>query len=395
MFILIQRWTLLTCLLLPAGFVAAQDKTEKPTEEPLTAPRFYFGDAELINFARKPEDVTPVKSLTPGKRDKDELATARKEREEARKKRAEADQGAEPGVGKIAQRTAEGEKAVKELIKPWHHFKQEWWQEATVVLKGSYCSGLPHCELLPGGVRARWFPRGFMVSDVFKGQVVCPKFPANLTQVRDRPEYPRQFLLWRHYLLFLKPSKESLAVLSDPKVEFEVKFPSIWKGDFLAVIDLSETQEHAEASRVQATRSETHKGFTFSPAKWAAFRQARELTVKAARRFQEFLFEVVLTDGATLRDVRSYLGEPDYHSQDDHGIYYTYYLPRSHEGVRVGDHAGWLQISFSEDLELTTARLRYMKCIAVNETGRGWDELSGKERKQLGVGNENRSAGAK
>jgi hypothetical protein len=386
-----RRWALLACLLLPAGFVAARETTPKQQQGAGAAPDFYFGDSERINFNTKPEDETPRKPLAPGKA---QSAKARRQREEARKKRGQANESANAGVPSIRQRAAEGDKAVRALVKPWHPFREAWWKEATVVLKGTYCSGLPREEWLPGGARAWWAPRGFTVSEVFKGEVVCPKFPANLAEVRDRPEYPTQFLPGRHYLLFLKPSPESLAVLKDPKADFEVKFPSIWKGDFVAVIDLAETREHAEAIRVRATRSQTHKGFSFSPERWAAFRRAREFDMRSARRFQAFLFEVVLTDGAALREVRSYLGEPDYHHEGGGGISYAYYLPRGHGGVRVGDHAGWLELSFSEDLELTAARLRYMKCIAVGRPGRTWEQLSARERGELGVANENRSARA-
>jgi hypothetical protein len=387
--------TLLACLLLPAGFVAAQDRTAKQPEKPEAGPIFYFGDAERINFNIKLEDQTPGQPLAPGQISKEELARARRAREKARKKREHVNEAGDTGVPKIQQRTAEGEKAVRELIKPWHPYKEEWWNQATVVVKGRNCADVPRHVWFPGGARAWWTPEGFIVSDVFKGQVVCPKFPANLAEVRDRPEYPRQFLRGRDYLLFLKPSRESQAVLMDPKADFEVRHPSIWKGDFVAAIDLSETQEHAEATKTQATRSQTHKGFAFAPEKWAAFRRSKQFDVPWARRFQEFLFEVVLTDGATLRDVRSYLGEPDSHHRDSSGISYTYYLPRCHGAVRVGDHAGWLNLSFSDDLELTTARLRYMKCIGVDRSGRSWEQLSAQERRQVGVANENRSVDAK
>jgi hypothetical protein len=86
---------------------------------------------------------------------------------------------------------------------------------ATVVVSGTFWSGRGACELLPDGSR-RWERlQGFTVRKVHRGTVrtasIGVRLDAIWSMVSDEP-----LVEGREYVLFLRPSEESLKALRRP-----------------------------------------------------------------------------------------------------------------------------------------------------------------------------------
>lgn len=241
-------------------------------------------------------------------------------------------------------------------LKPWHPFKPEWAAEATVIIKATYSRKGP-CIFKADGSIAMPATDTFRRDKAFKGEVACAWFEVGLPAA-DGQRIPR-LVERRSYLLFLKPREPSLALLKNPKAEFTWD-SELGPSELVAVVDLSQTQEEAETLQVQATEKGTLDGFTFTPEKWRALRQAKAIDLAAQKQFQSFIEKVVAVPGASLRRVRSYLGPPDYDSWHDSGVSCDYYFQPAAQ-PREGDLAAVLRLRFSSDLKLERCAINYMK----------------------------------
>ena len=86
---------------------------------------------------------------------------------------------------------------------------------ATVVVSGTFWSGRGPCEQLPDGSR-RWARlQGFTVRKVHRGTVRSASIGVQADAVLSAGA-PGPLVEGREYVLFLRPSKESLKALSRP-----------------------------------------------------------------------------------------------------------------------------------------------------------------------------------
>src|SRR5262249_1001123 len=119
-----------------------------------------------------------------------------------------------------------------------------------------------------------------------------------------------------------------------------------------------------------------------------ALRNSKTIDVEAQKQFQSFLEDVVLPPRASLRHVRSYLGEPDYWFQSADGIYYRYALNR---GARqTGAVTGSLELDFSGDVKLARCRIKFSRCLEEGPSGSLREDVAPEELQRLGLRNTDR-----
>lgn len=276
---------------------------------------------------------------------------------------------------------------ISELVKPWHPFREEWVDRAALIVKAGYRPGTYPCIFHENSIDMI-ASHTFEAQEVLKGEIGRPDFDVDMsfrvnpdgTRVRSEDEFPHDLLRGRTYLVFLKPSAESQAILADAKKFFNA-YTAIGEDETVAIVDISKSEKEAEAEKVAATSSGTYKGFTFTPEAWASLRASKEVDVNQQSRFMEFIEHVVLPGGADVVEVRSYLGAPDYHYTNDDGIFYRYYLsadlcrnPR--EGVPITT----LEFSFNHDLRLADYDVEHHRYDAAEKCLR---EISDEEIEQL------------
>jgi hypothetical protein len=271
-------------------------------------------------------------------------------------------------------------------LKPWHRLKTDWCAKATIIVKGTYHEGIyPIAVFFPDGSKlVSPLRSSFDNLTVLKGRIACPSFDASVF-VQDEDRFPQKFAPGRNYIVFLKPDKGSLERLNDAKATFSYYTRLDGGGEVIAIIDVSQSQAEAEAMRVQATRSETYRGFEFTPEKRSAFRDGKGEDLKTLQNLSTFIENVVATPKATLGDVRGYLGHPDYWSYRDDGIDHTYEL-RRREKMQTGEVASGVEMHFRGDLTLASYSIKYYKLVE----GRAWQELTPDELKQIGARNVSR-----
>ena len=278
---------------------------------------------------------------------------------------------------------------ISELVKPWHPFRAEWVDQATLIVKAGYRPGTYPCIFHEDSIHMM-ASHTFEVREVLKGEIGRPDFDVDMcfrvnpdgTRVRSEDEFPHDLLWGRTYLVFLKPSTESQAILAHSKKFFNV-YTAIGEDEMVAIVDISKSKEEAEAEKVVATRSGTYEGFSFTTEAWENLRASKEVDVKLQSRFIEFIEHVVLPGGVGIVKVRSYLGAPDYHCMNEDGIFYEYCLNAElHRTPREGVPITTLNFSFSHKLILTDYDVEHHKYDATDECVH---EISDEEAERLGL----------
>jgi hypothetical protein len=107
--------------------------------------------------------------------------------------------------------------------------------------------------------------------------------------------------------------------------------------EVVAVVDLSQTEIEARDEATTAHRSGTRDGFEFSPAVWAAARDAATVTREQHASLAGFIAATLLArPGATTAEVRAWLGAPDTEDRWSGGrLVYRYWLSRTNYGSPV------------------------------------------------------------
>jgi hypothetical protein len=87
--------------------------------------------------------------------------------------------------------------------------------DATVVVSGTFWSGRGPCQLLPDGTRRWELLQGFTVRKVHRGTVRRQAIGVERDAIRSASD-AAALVEGREYVLFLRPSQESLRVLQRP-----------------------------------------------------------------------------------------------------------------------------------------------------------------------------------
>ena len=267
-------------------------------------------------------------------------------------------------TGKLEHPAAEG---FGEL-KPWHSFRKEWATEATGIVKATYQQSKGPCIFYADGSSAMPVRSTFKMKEVLKGDISCPSFDAHVAGIHEGP-FPHDFVEGRTYLVFINPHELSWARLKNSKTEFTFD-TALGRDEFVAIIDLSQSESEAQDMGVQATRSGTFASFTFTPKKWAALRDAESIDLGAQKQFQSFIENVACPRAASLKDVRSYLGAPDDWYLRKDGPYYRYEMNHGAK-LRKGVVSATMELSFAGDLKLARLQIKYQRYLGGD--ARSWE----------------------
>lgn len=286
-----------------------------------------------------------------------------------------------PSHGEVQPKIPPVDPAIQAELKPWHPFERAWDREATVVVKAGYKTHGQMCLFLPGGGNVMLSRTSFVPSAALRGKVACPTFDKHPFGLGG-PQFPHNFAEGRTYLVFLKPTEASLAKLNTPDPT-GAAIAALTDDEYVAVVDLSETAAEAEAGRTPATKSGTHDGFTFTPVRWDALREADDVAgLDVQEQYLSFIRAVVLKPGASAKDVRSYLGRPTVWTVKSDGFSCAY---RLHHGKNEGKGTvvGEVTIEFSADLKMRKFEVGYGRCTRKTEHESSWEAVTPDEVKQL------------
>ncbi|MCX5675631.1 MAG: hypothetical protein NTX87_11550 [Planctomycetota bacterium] len=274
--------------------------------------------------------------------------------------------------------------AVRRHVRPWHPFKEEWIAQSTVIAVADYRRGHYPCVDLGNGRLGMPIQSTFVVGEWLKRAGAVKEFDVHACGGESGP-FPHDLVTGRKYMVFMKPDPEGLARLNDAKTVFRLD-TAIRSTDLVAIIDLSQTKEEAEAEKVVATKSGALDGFEFTPEKWARLRQAERTDFAEQGRFLRFIEQGVLKPGATLADVRSWLGPPDRYYRNEDGLYYEYALNLpAYNKPRVDAVFTRLEVSFAPCVALAGHSIKHYKYTEVTPESQIIRELTAEERRQLGL----------
>lgn len=274
--------------------------------------------------------------------------------------------------------------AKEQPVPGWQEVDPAWTEKATVILKGSLREYSYPCRFDEHGNSEMILARSWEVLEVLKGEVKAPD--VNISAVfPEGAHVPEEFIEGRVYLLLLAPSETTMKLLADPE--------TIWglgnepfTTEVVAIVDLSQSPEEAEALEVQASKSGTHDGFAFSAQKWKELRESPDNDLALQLQFLAFIMQVVLTNDATLASVRSWLGEPDWWWANEDIFFYRYALhQKTHTAPETGMISIRLEITFSSKMHLLSYRVENMICTKADETGDAWRDPTDEEMKQHGL----------
>ena len=193
---------------------------------------------------------------------------------------------------------------VESLVPAWQELDPAWKEEASVILVGELNEFSYPCRFDEHGNSEMILARSWKVLEVLEGEVKAPY--VNISAVfPGEAHVPVEFIEGRRYLLLLKPSEETMKLLADPE--------TVWglgnephTNEVVAIVDLSQSLDEAEALAVQASKSGSHGGFTFTAEKWKALRESGDNDLELQKQFLAFILDVVMSKDATLASVRSW-----------------------------------------------------------------------------------------
>jgi hypothetical protein len=271
--------------------------------------------------------------------------------------------------------------AIKAHVKPWHELKEEWIARSTVVVVAEYHRQPGPCIDLGDGRLARPVLSAFVVKKWLKGAGAAEEFVAEVYGGEPGP-FPHCLVTGRMYMVIMKPGPESLARLKDPQLDFR----PVRNIELVAIVDLSQSKEEAEAEKVTATKSGTYEGYEFTPAKWEKLRQAKKVDFAEQGRILKFIEKVVLAGNPAVARVRSYLGTPDRWYWNEDGLWYEYRLNlEAYNNPRVDAVFSELKLQFGFGLVLKGYSVRHCKYTEVKPNSQIIRDLTVDERKQLGI----------
>ena len=276
--------------------------------------------------------------------------------------------------------------AIRAVLKPWHHFKESWATNATVVFIGTYKSSTYPCIFDGDGgsvMPARYY---FDVGKrmTIKGKIGRMAVDFNTCGLNPKTT-PPFFLEDRKYLVFMDPKPENINILTNQEAFFTL-FNLIENEEIISIIDISQNKTEAESLSVKSHKKGSFKGFEFTPEKWKSLRNAKKSNVKEHNTYIPFIQNIVLTKNATLKHIRSYLGDPDDQYISETGCYQACYnlnsLVMEHE--RIGETYCMLELNFSDSLILMDYNIYYFKYFA-EENMCGTKSITEEEIKKLGL----------
>lgn len=248
-----------------------------------------------------------------------------------------------------------------EVVPAWQRVDRALADASPIWLLTRYVPGTYPCIEGPDGSLDMLQQDRFEVERVVRGAVQAGGLDLDLFSLRG-PSYPPGFAEGRRYLLLLRPGPEAQAWLADPK-HLGGMASRLDADDVLAAVDLDATRDEVVAEATSASREGERDGFRFTPAVWDALRRAPQLDPSRQTRLAAFLAAEVLRPGATLGEVRAWLGPPDdlnFGPGQRRRERYVLARPAYDAAAQDGLY-GDLELSYGPDLRLRGERLEYLR----------------------------------
>lgn len=271
-----------------------------------------------------------------------------------------------------------------EMVSAWQPCDPAWVDESSVIFVAVLDEYEYPCVFHEDGSSDMILARSFQVEKVLAGQVKVPAVNISMIPQEDQP-VPEQFAEGRRYLVLMDAADDTLELLADASTAWNLANEP-HASEVVAMVDLSQSAQEAEALTTQASLSGEHDGFTFDPQKWEALRSAEDNDLQEQQQFLQFIQAQVLTEGATLGQVRSWLGEPDHWWMNAHGIAHRWNLHRRSSTDPAKDMISIrLETWFDTDLTLVTWKVDVLRCTRADETGDAWIMLEPADLAPLGL----------
>jgi hypothetical protein len=258
-----------------------------------------------------------------------------------------------------------------------------WAAASTVWVVADYWESTYPCRPGPDGSLDMILQQAFTPTRVLKGTLAIETLDVDAAALKG-PDYPPGLTEGRSYLLMLAPRPEIAARLADPQGHLGM-YERLDRSQIVAVVDLSQSADERASEAVSASRSGTRKGVRFDPQRWAAARAAPAIAAEQAELGGFVAAQLLARSGASVAEVRSWLGAPDELRRSKAGLLYRYWLarPRYEKPVDGGVY-GQVELRFLGDL-LHEGSVRYFRWEVRPDGSSSSFELSGEGLRERGL----------
>ena len=234
-----------------------------------------------------------------------------------------------------------------------------WAEAAPLWVIAEFEQSTYPCREGPDGSLDMILRDAFIVREVLRGSVALPEIDVDAGALQG-PSYPPGLTPGRRYLLMLAPTPEMTTLLADPQARLSMD-QRLDRAQIVAVIDLSQSAAERASEAVTASRSGTHEGVRFDPERWAAARAAPVIGAEHAALVRFIGGQLLARPGASVTQMRSWLGAPDVQQRRAGTLLYRYWLARpSYLQPVAGALYGQLELQFVGDA-LAAGSVRYFR----------------------------------
>lgn len=235
-----------------------------------------------------------------------------------------------------------------------------WTAAATIWVIAEFTQSTYPCRPGPDGSLDMILRDAFTPTRVLRGTLMAGSIDVDAAALQG-PNYPASLVEGRSYLLLLAPTPEIAARLADPQGTLSM-YERLDRAQVVAVIDLSQSAAERASEQVQASRSGTREGVRFDPQRWAAARAAPTITAAEHGALARFIAaELLARPGASVAELRAWLGAPDVQQRRGETLLYRYWLARPrYEQPEAGALYGQLELRFVRE-QLVEGSVRYFR----------------------------------
>lgn len=258
-----------------------------------------------------------------------------------------------------------------------------WVAASTVWVVAEYFEGTYPCREGPDGSLDMILQEAFTPTQVLRGALAIKALDVDAASLAG-PDYPSGLAEGRSYLLMLAPRPEIAARLADPNGHLGM-YERLDRTQVVAIVDLSQSAEERASEAVTASRSGTRRGVRFDPQRWAAVREAPAIRREDAGIGEFVAAQLLARPGASVAEVRAWLGAPDELRRPKSGLTYRYLLARPrYEQPEDGGVYGQVELRFHGD-RVHAGSVRYYRWTVRPDGSSSSFELGGEALHERGL----------
>jgi len=221
------------------------------------------------------------------------------------------------------------------------------------------------------------------VRRVLRGTVALAEIDVDATALVGAG-YPPGLVAGRSYLVMLRPGPETAVRLADPRGSFSLH-ERLDRAEIVAIVDLSQSADERASEAVPASRSGTREGVRFDPQRWAAARDAAQVGDEEAAIGRFIAAELLARPGATLAELRAWLGAPDVHQRGEDALLLRYWLARPrYERPEDGAVYGQVELHLRRDA-LVEGSVRWFRWRVSADGSSSSSELAAEGLRERGL----------